>query len=73
MVIYFVKNKTVKYYKWMTKKKKKIERFREKIEKEVCSNVPNALWHKKKHVVKVPYIKEFSWKKISKQNQDHFK
>jgi hypothetical protein len=32
--------------------------------KTVCSNLPNAFWHQKKHIVALPYIKDFSEKKI---------
>ena len=27
--------------------------------KEVCSDLPHAFWHKKRHIVRVPYAKEF--------------
>jgi hypothetical protein len=42
----------------------KIERFHEKLTQEVCSNLPNAFWYRKKHVIKLPYIKDFSEKHI---------
>jgi hypothetical protein len=32
--------------------------------KTVCSDLPNAFWHRKKHIVALPYIKDFSEKKI---------
>jgi hypothetical protein len=44
---------------------KKIERFKEKMIGEVCVDLPNAFWHRKKHVVKPPYIKDFSERNIS--------
>ena len=25
----------------------------------VCSDVPNAFWHRKKHIVDLPYVKDF--------------
>ena len=30
----------------------------------VCSDVPNAFWHRKKHIVDLPYIKDFNEKNI---------
>jgi hypothetical protein len=30
----------------------------------VCSELPNAFWHKKKHIVSLSYIKDFSKHKI---------
>ena len=31
---------------------------------DVCSNVPNAFWHRKKHIVDLPYVKDFNEKNI---------
>ena len=31
---------------------------------DVCSDVPNAFWHRKKHIVDLPYVKDFDEKKI---------
>ena len=31
---------------------------------DVCSDVPNALWHRKKHIVDLPYVKDFDKKNI---------
>ena len=31
---------------------------------DVCSDVPNAFWHRKKHIVDLPYIKDFNEKNI---------
>jgi len=42
----------------------KIKRFEEKIKQEICSELPNAFWHRKHHSVSLPYIKEFSEKNI---------
>ncbi|CAK9165538.1 unnamed protein product [Ilex paraguariensis] len=39
---------------------KKIEEFKTKMEAEVCSNLPPTFWHRKKHMVKLPYSKGFS-------------
>lgn len=42
----------------------KIERFHDKLNQEVCSNLPNALWDRKTHVVKLPYVKDFNERNI---------
>ena len=31
---------------------------------DVCSDVPNAFWHRKKHIVNLPYVKDFDEKNI---------
>ena len=31
---------------------------------DVCFDVPNAFWHRKKHIVDLPYVKDFNEKKI---------
>ena len=31
---------------------------------DVCSDVPNAFWHRKKHIVNLPYDKDFNEKNI---------
>ncbi|KAA0040831.1 Enzymatic polyprotein [Cucumis melo var. makuwa] len=33
----------------------KIQNFQKQLEKEVCSNLPNAFWDQKKHMVTLPY------------------
>jgi hypothetical protein len=42
----------------------KISAFNNKIVDTVCSEFPNAFWHRKKHIVSLPYVKDFSEKKI---------
>ena len=42
----------------------KIERFQEKLNQEVCSNIPNAFWYRKTHVGKLPYVKDFNERNI---------
>jgi hypothetical protein len=42
----------------------KISAFNNKIIDIVCSKLPNAFWHRKKHIVFLPYIKDFSENKI---------
>ena len=41
-----------------------VERFKNKIVGEVCSNIPNAFWHRKQNEVKLPYEPDFSEKNI---------
>ena len=31
---------------------------------DVCSDIPNAFWHRKKHIVNLPYVKDFNEKNI---------
>ncbi|KAG2689260.1 hypothetical protein I3760_09G132400 [Carya illinoinensis] len=38
----------------------KIEDFQKTLIYEVCSELPNAFWHRKKYVVSLPYVKDFS-------------
>ena len=42
----------------------KITAVQNKIIDTVCSDLPNAFWHRKKHIVSLPYIKYFSEKRI---------
>ena len=41
-----------------------IERFKNKITGDVCSNIPNVFWHRKQHEVELPYEPNFSEKNI---------
>ena len=41
-----------------------IRRFKEKLKQEVCSDLPTAFWHRKKHEVALPYVKDFKEKDI---------
>lgn len=36
----------------------------DKIESEICTNIPNAFWHRKNHVVQLPYKTNFDEKII---------
>jgi hypothetical protein len=36
----------------------RIKLFEERIRNEVCSDLPTAFWHRKKHTVNLPYIKD---------------
>ena len=31
---------------------------------DVCFDAPNAFWHRKKHIVDLPYVKDFNEKNI---------
>ena len=42
----------------------KIKDFKSTLEREVCSSFPNAFWDRKKHIVSLPYNKDFSEKGI---------
>lgn len=42
----------------------KIKTFQEKIESEICANIPNAIWHRKNYVVQLPYESNFDEKTI---------
>ena len=41
-----------------------IQKFEEKLKQEVRSDLPNAFWHRKQHVVSLPYVKTFNEKNI---------
>ena len=43
----------------------KINHFKTQLETTVCSTLPSAFWHRKKHVVMFPYIKNFNEQQIS--------
>ena len=43
----------------------KIDNFQKILIDDVCSDVPNAFWHRKKHIVGLPYVKDFNEKNIS--------
>jgi hypothetical protein len=42
----------------------KISAFNNKIVDTVCSELPNAFWHRKRHIFSLSYVKDFSEKKI---------
>jgi hypothetical protein len=43
----------------------RIQLFEDKIKSEVCSDLPTAFWHRKKHTVSLPYIKDFDEGRIT--------
>ena len=43
---------------------KKIHELYELFKNEVCSDLPNAFWQRKKHIISLPYEKHFSEKNI---------
>ena len=42
----------------------KIDNFQKMLINDVCFDVPNAFWHRKKHIVDLPYDKDFDEKNI---------
>ena len=42
----------------------KIDNFQKMLIDDVCSDIPNAFWHRKKHIVDLPYVKDFNEKNI---------
>lgn len=38
----------------------RIKQFQQQIELEVCSDLPNAFWQRKRHIIELPYIKDFN-------------
>jgi hypothetical protein len=43
----------------------RIQLFEDRIKSEVCSDVPTTFWHRKKHTVSLPYIKDFDEGRIT--------
>ncbi|KAK9984399.1 hypothetical protein SO802_033924 [Lithocarpus litseifolius] len=41
-----------------------IKKFEERLKQEVCSDLPTAFWHRKRHKVALPYVKDFNEKDI---------
>ena len=41
-----------------------IRKFEEKLKQEICSDLPTAFWHRKRHEVALPYVKDFNEKDI---------
>ena len=52
--------------------KSKIISFQKQVEDDLCSDLPNAFWDRKQHIVDLPYEK-ISLIKISQPNPDQFK
>ena len=42
----------------------KNDSFQKMLIDDVCSDVPSAFWHRKKHIVDLPYVKDFDEKNI---------
>ena len=42
----------------------KIEEYRQQIETKICSNLPTAFWHRRRHIVQLPYEKYFNERQI---------
>ena len=58
--------KTIRISKQIDEKsfQEKIREFQKKIEEQVSSTIPTVFWHKKKHEVNLPYVKDFDERKI---------
>ena len=41
-----------------------IRKFEDRLKQEVCSDLPTAFWHRKRHEVALPYVKDFHEKDI---------
>ena len=41
-----------------------IRKFDDKLKQEVCSDLPTAFWHRRRHEVALPYVKDFHEKNI---------
>ena len=46
------------------KVQKRIKEIQDLFQKEICSDIPNAFWSKKKHEISLPYIQNFDESKI---------
>ena len=41
-----------------------IKLFRQQIKTEICSSLPTAFWHRHRHIVQLPYEKDFNERQI---------
>jgi hypothetical protein len=46
-------------------RQQRIQLFEDRIKSEVCFDLPTAFWHRKKHTVSLPYVKDFDKGKIT--------
>jgi hypothetical protein len=44
--------------------KQKIVNFENKIKNKICADLPNAFWHRKQHIVNLPYKLDFNERAI---------
>jgi hypothetical protein len=44
--------------------KQRIENFENKVKNEICANLPNAFWHRKQHIISLPYESDFNERNI---------
>ena len=42
----------------------KIDNFMKTLTNDVCYDIPNAFWHRKRHIVNLPSVKDFNEKNI---------
>ena len=54
----------IEYQLQVKKTQDAIEKFKNKIVRNICSNLPNAFWHRKHHEVELSYEPDFSEKNI---------
>uniref|UniRef100_A0A251VEY4 Putative reverse transcriptase domain, Zinc finger, CCHC-type, Aspartic peptidase domain protein n=1 Tax=Helianthus annuus TaxID=4232 RepID=A0A251VEY4_HELAN len=43
---------------------KRIQETKNKFKDNICANIPNAFWERKRHIVRLPYIKDFNERNI---------
>ncbi|GAV82475.1 hypothetical protein CFOL_v3_25926 [Cephalotus follicularis] len=53
-----------KYFKKTKQKLKKIDSLKKNIINNFCSDLPDAFWHRKRHMVSLPYEKDFTEQNI---------
>ena len=44
--------------------KQRITTLEDKFKRDICADIPNAFWERKKHIIELPYEKDFSEKNI---------
>ena len=59
-----IQNKKVKEQLLEDKVQKKIKEIQDLFQKEICYDLPNAFWSRKKHKISLPYIQNFDESKI---------
>ncbi|KAL3524765.1 hypothetical protein ACH5RR_013137 [Cinchona calisaya] len=57
-----VKSHTLEQQLQLLENQLKIQDITQKITNQICSDLPNAFWHRKQHIVELPYEKEFKEK-----------
>ncbi|GAV87565.1 hypothetical protein CFOL_v3_30991 [Cephalotus follicularis] len=66
-----ISNKKLKQQLQTSQIKEKINLLKNNIINKLCSDLPNAFWHRKQHMVSLPYEKDFTKQNIpTKEHQD---